>query len=103
MVHTSFIYRDMRLPLNAFTHGILTYYGLQLHHLTPNGVLHIAFFITPCECFLGTAPHFGHLRYFFELLQHMKGGWIPTCGGAAIQPHPDSHYNDLPMVQEKKG
>jgi hypothetical protein len=33
-------------------------YGVQLHHLTPNSLLHIACFITLCESFLGIEPHF---------------------------------------------
>jgi hypothetical protein len=39
--------------------GLLHFYGIQMHHLTPNGVLHIACFITLCEGFLGTRPHWG--------------------------------------------
>jgi hypothetical protein len=31
---------------------------VQLHQLTPNSVLHIACFVTLCESFLGTEPHF---------------------------------------------
>lgn len=59
VIHTSFICRGLSLPVYRFGRGILTYYCCQLHHLTPNGVLHLARFITLCECFLGKAPHFG--------------------------------------------
>lgn len=58
-MHTTFIHRGLRLPLSTFTRGILTHYGLQLHHLTPSGVLHLSCFVTLCECFLGVLPYFG--------------------------------------------
>jgi hypothetical protein len=31
---------------------------LELHHLTPSGILHIAAFVTLCEAFMGIEPHF---------------------------------------------
>lgn len=102
VVHTSFLPRGLSLPLNSFARGILTYYGLQLHHLTPNGVLHLACYITLCECFLGMAPHFGLWRYFFEVLPRRENGRIPDCGGATIQPRPGSGYFELPTPQLKE-
>jgi hypothetical protein len=30
---------------------------VQLHQLTPNSILHIAYFITLCKFFLGIKPH----------------------------------------------
>ena len=38
--------------------GLLHYYKVELQHLTPNGVQHIAMFIALCEGFLGISPHF---------------------------------------------
>jgi hypothetical protein len=40
---------------------------VQLHQLTPNSILHIACFITPCEAFLGINPHWGLWKYLFCL------------------------------------
>jgi hypothetical protein len=34
-------------------------YAVQLHELTPNSLLHVAYFITLCEAFLGVDPHSG--------------------------------------------
>jgi hypothetical protein len=34
--------------------SLLQFYGLELHHLTPSGILHIAAFITLCEAYVIT-------------------------------------------------
>ena len=39
----------------------------QLHDLTPNGILHIACFITLCEAFLGIYHHWGLWRRLFSV------------------------------------
>jgi hypothetical protein len=44
------------VPLHPFLHSLLWYYDLELHHLTPFGVLHIAVFVTRCEAYLGLTP-----------------------------------------------
>jgi hypothetical protein len=41
--------RGHGLPTHGFLHGLLIYYGLEFHHLTSSGVLHIMAFITLCE------------------------------------------------------
>jgi hypothetical protein len=47
--------RGLSTPIHDFLRGLLFMYGLQLHHLTPNSILHISIFITLCESFLGSA------------------------------------------------
>ncbi|KAK1664648.1 hypothetical protein QYE76_052807 [Lolium multiflorum] len=37
--------RGLATPIHEFLRGLLFVYGLQLHHLTPNSILHIAIFI----------------------------------------------------------
>jgi hypothetical protein len=44
-------------PTHWFLHGLLNEWGLELHHLNPTRVLHIAGFVTVCEAFLGMEPH----------------------------------------------
>lgn len=92
MVHVTFIHHGLSLPLSAFTRGVLTHYGLQVHHLTPSGVLHLSCFVTLCECFLGVLPHFGLWKHFFKVVPHLKEGRVPACGVAVIQPRPGSMY-----------
>ena len=47
--------------------GLLNYYKVELQHLTPNGVQHIAAFVALCEGFLGISPHFDLWRYLFAV------------------------------------
>jgi hypothetical protein len=54
----AFLLRGLSLPAHEFLCGLLFVYGVQLHQLTPNSILHIACFITLCESFLGIDPHF---------------------------------------------
>jgi hypothetical protein len=51
--------RGLSTPIHEFLRGLLFVYGVQLHHLTPNSILHISIFITLCECLLVTHPHWG--------------------------------------------
>ena len=44
-------------PAHWFLRGLLNEWGLELQHLNPTGVLHIAGFVTVCEAFLGMEPH----------------------------------------------
>jgi hypothetical protein len=53
----AFLLRGLSLPAHEFHCGLLFVYGVQLHQLTPNSILHIACFITLCESFLGIDPH----------------------------------------------
>jgi hypothetical protein len=52
-----FLLRGLSLPAHEFLRGLLFVYGVQLHQLTPNSILHIACFITLRESFLGIDPH----------------------------------------------
>lgn len=67
VVHAQFMHKGLSLPLHNFMHGLLHFYDCQLHHITPNGVLHIVNFVMLCECFLGMQPHFELWRYFFQV------------------------------------
>ena len=50
--------RGFNTPAHKFLRGLLNYYKVELQHLTPNGVQHIAVFVALCEGFLGISPHF---------------------------------------------
>jgi hypothetical protein len=53
----AFLLRGLSFPAHKFFHGLLFVYGVQLHQLTLNTILHIACFVTLCEYFLGIEPH----------------------------------------------
>ena len=50
-----------------FFYGLLYYYGIQVHHLTPNFFVHLSTFVNLCEAFLGIEPHFELFRHLFHL------------------------------------
>jgi hypothetical protein len=54
----AFLLRGFSLPAHEFLRGLLFVYGVQLHQLTPNFLLHIAYFMTLCKSFLVIEPHF---------------------------------------------
>jgi hypothetical protein len=62
-----FLLHRLSLPAHEFLHGPVFIYGVQLHQLTPHSILHIAYFITLCESFLGIEPHFLLWKYLFWL------------------------------------
>jgi len=54
-------------PAHRFLQGLLHYYKIELQHLNPNGIQHMAAFIAMCEGFLGISPHFDLWWHFFAV------------------------------------
>jgi hypothetical protein len=63
----AFYERRFGIPLHQFLCSLLWYYSLELHHLSPLGVLHIASFVTLCEAYLGIDPEIDLWKYFFHV------------------------------------
>jgi hypothetical protein len=59
---TAFHERGFNVPSHPFLRSLLWYYGLELHHLPPFRVLHIAVFVTMCEAYLGVDPDLDFFR-----------------------------------------
>ena len=78
--------------MHWFLRGLLNEWGLELQHLNPTMVLHIAGFVIVCEAFLGMEPH----AYFFRRL--FSGRALPVgnppeiapVGGFALQRKPSA-------------
>jgi hypothetical protein len=58
------------MPSHRFLCLLLQFFGLELHHLTPSGVRHIAAFVTLCEAYMGIESHFNMWNYFFHIQLH---------------------------------
>ena len=56
--------RGFTTPAHKFLRGLLHYYKIEVQHLNPNGIQHMAMFVALCEGFLGISPHFDLWRYF---------------------------------------
>jgi hypothetical protein len=57
VIFLAFMLRGSSLPPHPFLRGLLFVYGIQLHDLNPNMIMHITCFIMLCECFLGIEPY----------------------------------------------
>jgi hypothetical protein len=94
----AFFFRGLSLPAHEFLHGLLFVYGVQLHQLTPNSILHIACFITPCESFLGVEPHWILWKFLFRLRPSVSLSKNPELGGAVVSVRAEVHYLEFSMA-----
>jgi hypothetical protein len=99
----SFLLRGLSLPAHEFLHGLLFVYGVQLHQLTPNSILHIACFIMLCESFLEIDPHFLIWRYLLRLHPSVSLAKKPKLGGACISVRSESQYLEFSMSTSVQG
>ncbi|KAK1629485.1 hypothetical protein QYE76_003800 [Lolium multiflorum] len=76
--------RGLSPPIHEFLRGLLFVYGLQLHQLTPNSILHVSIFITLCECFLGVQPNWALWKRIFCLRRNGSHGVAYNIGGVVI-------------------
>jgi hypothetical protein len=74
--------------------ALLYFYRLELHHLNPNSICHIAIFIHFCEAFLGIEPHWDLFLYLFRVKPQPTSKNPSIVGGASIQfrQHADDKY-----------
>jgi hypothetical protein len=93
----SFLLRGLSLPAHEFLRGLLFVYGVQLHQLTPNSLLHIACFVTLCESFLGVEPHFLLWRAIFRLRPSVALSHKPELGGTVISVRTKAQYLEFSM------
>lgn len=97
-----FLVRGLSLPVHEFFRGLMYFYQLQMHHLTPNDVLHIACFVTLYECFLGIRPHFGLWRRYFQFMLQTNVNETSECGGSATQLQPGTGYIKCALPNSNK-
>jgi hypothetical protein len=63
----AFYERGFGVPLHWFLCSLLQQYSLELHNLTPSGVLHIMAFMTLCDAYMGIDPQVDLWNYFFRV------------------------------------
>ena len=88
------------LPIHPFVRGLLYSYRLQLHDLTPNGILHISCFITLCEAFLGIYPHWGLWKCLFNI-KRTNSEYV--VGQVGISIRDNNSYFDLEKLDSGSG
>jgi hypothetical protein len=99
VIFIAFLLRGLSLPPHPFLRGLLFTYGIQLHDLNPNTILHIACFITLCECFLGIEPHWALWRRIFVIRRPLQF----QTGGFGCQVRPDVPYSALQTPENNPG
>ncbi|KAK1667824.1 hypothetical protein QYE76_055983 [Lolium multiflorum] len=90
-------------PIHEFLRGLLFVYGLQLHQLTPNSILHVSIFITLCECFLGVQPNWALWKRIFCLRRNGSHGVAYNIGGVVICVRSDVDYFDVKFPDSVQG
>ncbi|KAK1627915.1 hypothetical protein QYE76_002230 [Lolium multiflorum] len=95
--------RGLSTPIHDFLRGLLFVYGIQLHQLTPNSILHISIFITLCECFLGITPNWVLWKRIFCLRRNGSHSTTYNIGGVVICVRTDVDYFDVKFPDSVQG
>ena len=96
VVFTDFFESGFSFPPSPFMRGFLHHYGLELHHLNPNGVLRVAIFATACEAFLGIHPHFALWKRLF-FLKKLHGNQIVGSVGIQLRTETRAEFPSIPL------
>jgi hypothetical protein len=99
----AFLLRGLSFPAHEFLCGLLFFYGMQLHQLTPNSILHIACFVTLCESFLGIEPHWILWKFLFCLHPSVALSKKPELGGSIVSASMEVHYLEFSMAALVQG
>jgi hypothetical protein len=99
----AFLLRGLSLPAHEFLRRLLFVYGVQLHQLALNSILHIACFITLYESFLGIEPHFLLWKFLFQLRPSVALSKKPELGGAVVSIRAESQYLKFSMAASVQG
>ncbi|KAK1683588.1 hypothetical protein QYE76_044436 [Lolium multiflorum] len=95
--------RGLSTPIHPFLRGLLFVYGLQLHHLTPNSILHISIFITLCEAFLGVQPNWALWKRIFFCRRNGSPNVAYNIGGVVISVRSTVNYFDVKLPDSVQG
>jgi hypothetical protein len=94
VAYATFYERGFGVPAHRFLRFLLQFYGLELHHLTPSGILHIAAFVTLCETYMGIESHFNLWNYFI-CAQLQQGSSAEVM---ALAVWTSSLYTDVELI-----
>jgi hypothetical protein len=95
--------RGLSTPIHPFLRGLLFVYDLQLHHLTPNSILHISIFITLCEAFLGVSPNWALWKRIFFCRRNGSPNVAYNIGGVVISIRSTADYFDVKLPDSVQG
>ena len=97
-----FVEHGLAVPVSEFFHALLQFWGIQLHHLTPQSILHLSIFTHFCEAFLGILPHFHLFQNFFTLIPIQNAAKPAVVGGCEFVLRPETRDKYLAYDLEGK-
>jgi hypothetical protein len=106
VVCAAFYEQEFSAPSHRFLCSLLQSYGLELHHLTPSGILHMAAFVTLCEAYIGIYPDLILWSHFFwawlqqgsdEGAVSLSSVDILVCSGPEVDPYFSIPLPDPPV------
>ena len=103
VVFRDFVERGLALPVSEFFYALLQFSGIQLHHLTPQSILHLSIFTHFCEAFLGVLPLFHLFQHFFILVSIPNTSKPAVVGGYELVLHPETGDEYLSYDPDGKG
>jgi len=103
VVFRGFVVRGLAVPVSEFFHTLLHFWGIQLHHLTPQSILHLSIFTHFCEAFLGILPHFHLFQHFFTLISVPNSAKPAVVRGCELVLCPESRDEYLAYNPSGKG
>ena len=98
-----FVEHGLAVIVSEFFHALLHFWGIQLHHLTPQSILHLAIFIHFCEAFLGILPHFHLFQHFFIFVPIPNATKPAIVGGCELVLRPETRDEYLSYKPVGKG
>ena len=103
VVFRDFMERGLALPVSEFFYALLQFWGIQLHHLIPQSILHLSIFTHFCEVFLGILPHFHLFQHFFTLIPVPNSTKPAIVRGCELVLRPETRNEYLAYDPSGKG
>jgi len=98
-----FVEHGLTLPVSEFFYRLLQFWRVQLHHLTPQSILHLSIFTHFCEAFFGLLPHFHLFQHFFFLVPIPNAANPAIVGGCELVLRPENRGEYLAYDPEDQG
>jgi hypothetical protein len=81
------------MPPSLFFTNLLKFYGLQLHHISPNSLVSVAGYAALCEGYLRIRPRVDLFQLFFSVRANYEDdGSLRTCGTVCFLPRRSKEY-----------
>jgi hypothetical protein len=85
--------RGLSMPPSLFFTNLLKFYGLQLHHISPNSLVFVAGYTALCEGYLGIRPRVDLFQLFFSMRANYEDdGSLRTYGTVCFLPRRSKEY-----------